>query len=107
MRVSEVDKAFGTTFVDIEGLKFVASLAYRKKGSLFVHLKGEEATTEEAADEVLKEIEEVFQELLGLSSGDVTMKDRRASEYRFTVLNEKNVKKAFAKLARKFKREKK
>jgi len=104
MRVSGIDKAFGATFVDMEGLKFVASLAYRKKGSLFVHLKGEEATKEGAADEVQKEIEEVFRELLGLSSGDVTLKDRRASEYRFTVLNEKNVKKAFAKLAKKFKR---
>jgi len=101
MRVSGIDKAFGTTFVDMEGLKFVASLAYRKGGSLFVYLK-EEAGAEEFADEVQEEIEEVFQETLGLSSEDVALKDRRASEYRFTVLNEKNVKKAFVKLARKF-----
>jgi len=104
VRVSEVDKAFGATFVDVEGLKFVASLAYRKGGSLFIYLKGEEASTEEAADEVQREIGEVFRELLGLNSKDVTLKDRHASEYRFTVLNEKNVKKAFAKLAQKFKR---
>jgi len=105
VRVSGVDKAFGATFVDVEGLKFVASLAYRKGGSLFVHLKGEKASTEEAASEVQREIEEVFKELLGLSSGDVTLKDRHASEYRYTVLNEKNMKKTFAKIAKKFKSE--
>jgi hypothetical protein len=102
MRVSGIDKAFGATFVDVEGLKFVDSLAYRKGGSLYVYLKGEASSAEE---EVQKEIDEVFKEILGIGSGDVELKERRARDYRFNVLNEKNVKNAFAKLSRKFKSE--
>ncbi len=101
MRVSGIDKAFGATFVDIEGLKFVGSLAHRKGGSLYVYLKGETSN----AEEVQKEIDEVFKEILGIGSGDVELKERRAHDYRFNVLNEKNVKNAFAKLSRKFKSE--
>lgn len=105
MSVSGVEKAFGATFVDIEGLKYVASLAYRKGGSLHVYLKGEETDKEEVANEVQKEIEEVFREVLRLERGDVELRDRHTAEYRFNVLNEKSVKKAFARLNRKFKSE--
>lgn len=100
MRVSGVEKAFGATFVDIEGLKYVASLAYRKGGSLFVYLKGEELDQEGVVEEVQGEIEGVFREVLRLEKGDVGFRDRHTAEYRFTVLNEKNVKKAFARLHR-------
>lgn len=104
MRVSGIDKAFGATFVDIEGLKFVGSLAYRKGGSLYMYLKGE-LNAEKVAEEAQKEIDEVFKEVLGIGSSDVELNERRAHEYRFNVLNEKNVKNAFAKLSRKFKSE--
>jgi len=104
VRVSGVDKAFGATFVDIEGLKFVGSLTYRKGGSLYVHLKGE-LNTEKVIDEAQKEIDEVFKEILGIGSGDIELKERRARDYCFNVINEKNVKNAFAKLSRKFKSE--
>ena len=99
MRVSGIDKAFGATFIDIEGLKFVTSLAYRKKGSLYVYIKGETSR----AEEVQKEIDIVFKEVLGIGSGDVELKERRAHDYCFNMLDEKNVKNAFAKVSRRFK----
>jgi len=103
MRISDVDKAFGAIFVDIEGLKFIGSLGYRKGGHLHVYLKGNKFDVEEAADEMQKEIDDVFM-LLRLSSSDVELKDRHVKEYLFTVLNEKNVKKAFNRVHRNFKR---
>ena len=103
MQVSEVTKAFRATFIDIEGLKFVVSLAYHKGGHLYVYLKDDKFD----AEEVQKEIDEVFRSTLRLSNGDVSLMDRRAGEYRFAVLNEKIVKKAFARLHRAFKRKRK
>ena len=103
MSISEVDKAFGAIFVDIEGLKYIGSLAYRKGGYLHIYLKGSKFDAEEVADEMQKEIDDVFGELR-LSSSDVELKDRQVKEYRFTVLNEKNVKKGFNRVHRKFKR---
>ena len=107
MSVSEVAKAFGATFVDIEGLKFIVSLTYRKGGYLHIYLKGDKLDVEEIADEVQKEIDKVFEVILRLSSSDVKLKDRHANEYRFTVLNEKNVKKALNRVNRAFKRKSK
>jgi hypothetical protein len=103
MRISDVDKAFGAIFVDIEGLKFIRSLAYRKGGYLHIYLKGNKFDAEETADEMQKEIDDVF-EVLRLSSSDVELKDSHVKEYLFTVLNEKNVKKAFNRVHRNFKR---
>ena len=103
MRVSEVDKAFGATFVDIEGLKFVGSLAYRKGGYLYVYLKGDNLGAENMTEEVQKETDEVFREILCLNSGDIKLKNHRANKYQFIVLNEKNVKKAFNRVHRAFK----
>jgi len=98
--VSNVDKAFGATFIDLEGLRFVASLAYRKGGHMFVHLK--EGQFDEK--EVRKEINEVFKELLRIGNNDAEFKDQRPREYRYTVLNEKNVKKAFSRVYTNFQR---
>ena len=100
MNVSNVDKAFGATFMDLEGLRFVASLAHRKGGYLFVYLK--EGQFDER--EMQKEINEVFKELLKLGSNDAEFKDCRPREYRYTVLNEKNVNKAFSRVYTNFKR---
>ncbi len=102
MNVANVDKAFGATFIDLEGLRFVASLAHRKGGHLFAYLK--EGQLDEK--EVQEEINEVFKELLRLGSDDVEFKDHRPNEYRYTVLNEKNVNKAFSKVYTNFKRKK-
>ena len=103
LRVSGIDKAFGATFVDVAGLTFVSGLAYSKRGSLYVYLKGETSSEEE----VQTEIEEVFKEIFGITSEDVSLKEKHPSEYKYTVLNAKNVKNAFAKVSRKFKREQK
>ena len=84
MRVSEVDRAFGITFVDIEGLKFVSSMAYRKKGHLYIYLKA--VDFEKRLEEVQKEIDDVFTQFLRLDTDDITLKDRHAREYRFIVL---------------------
>ena len=100
MNVANVDKAFGATFMDLEGLRFIASLAHRKGGQLFVYLK--EGQFDER--EVQGEIGEVFKEFLRLGSNDVEFKDRRPREYRYTVLNEKNVNKAFSRIYTNFKR---
>lgn len=101
LQVSGIDKAFGATFVDVEGLKFVSGLAYRKGGALYVYLKGETSS----AEEVQKEIEEVLKEIFGITREDVSLKEKHPSEYKYTVLNAKNVKNTFAKVSRKFKRE--
>lgn len=103
MRVSGIDKAFGATFMDVEGLKFVSGLAYSKSGSVYVYLKGEASSEEE----VQKEIEEVLKEIFGITSEDVSLKKKHPSEYKYTALNAKDVKKAFAKVSRQFKREQK
>ena len=100
MRVSEVSKAFGATFIDVEGLRFVVSLTYRKGGHLYVYFKDDKFD----AEEVQKEVDAVVESTLRLSNADVRLEDRRAGEYRFAVLNERNVKKAFARLHRQFKR---
>jgi hypothetical protein len=100
VNVSNVDKAFGATFIDLEGLRFVASLAFRKGGYLFVYVK--EGQFDEK--DVQKEINEVFKELLKLGSNDAEFKGPRHREYRYTVLNEKNVNKAFSKVYTNFKR---
>ena len=102
MNVANVDKAFGATFMDLEGLRFIASLAHRKGGQLFVYLK--EGQFDER--EMQKEINEVFKELLKLGSNDAEFKDHRPREYRYTVLNEKNVNKAFSRVYTNFKRKK-
>ncbi len=99
LQVSGIDKAFGATFVDVEGLKFVSGLAYRKRGSLYVYLRGETSS----AEEVQREIEEVLKEIFGITSEDVTLNEKHPNEYKYTVLDEKNVKNAFAKVSRKFK----
>jgi len=100
VNVSNVDRAFGAAFIDLEGVRFVASLAHRKGGHLFVYLK--EGQFDEK--EVQEEINGVFKELLRLGSNDAEFKDRRPREYRYTVLNEKNVKKAFSRVYTNFKR---
>lgn len=104
MDVSKVDKAFGATFVDIEGLKFINSLAYRKV-YLHAYLKGELA--EDITDEIQKEIAEIFEKILRLSNDDIELKDRNNNEYKFLVLNPKNVKKAFNRINRAYKRKNK
>lgn len=101
LRVSGIDKAFGATFVDVEGLKFVSGLAYRARGSLYVYLRGETSSPEE----VQKEIEEVFKEIFGIAGEDVSLNEKHPNEYKYTVLNTKNVKNTFAKVSRKFKGE--
>lgn len=103
MNVSNVDKAFGATFIDLEGLRFVASLAHRKGGHLFAYLKDGQFDEKE----VREEINQIFKELLKLDSNDVEFKDSRPNEYRYTVLNEKNVKKAFSRAHTKFKHKRK
>lgn len=104
MQVSEVDKAFGTTFVDIEGLKLIGSLAYRKGGYLYFYLTEDISGKDYIKKEVEKEIGEVLNALLRLSSDDIKLKDHHSKEYKFIVLNEKNVKKAFNRISRAFKR---
>jgi hypothetical protein len=104
LHVSKVDKAFGATFVDIEDLKFIESLAY-KKVYIHAYLKGELA--KDITDEVQKEIAEIFEKILRISNDDVELKDRNVNEYKFLVLNPKNVKKAFNRINRAFKRKNK
>lgn len=100
MNMANVDKAFGAIFIDLEGLRFVASLAHRKGGHLFVYLK--EGQFDEGA--VQEEINQVFKGLLRLGNDDAELKNRRSREYRYTVLNEKNVNKAFSRVYTNFKR---
>jgi len=105
MRVSDVDKAFGATFVDIEGLNFINSLAYRKRGYLHVYLKAG-LSDKEIDNKVQNEIDQVFETILRISKNDVELKDRHTHEYQFTVLNEKNIQRSFNRINRAFKRKK-
>ena len=104
MSVSKVDKAFGATFVDIEGVKYIDSLAFRKA---YIHAYLKEEFAEETTDEVQKEIAEIFEKILRLSNGDVEFNESTVNEYKFLVLNLKNVRKAFNRINRAFKRKNK